>query len=194
MLQQTQVVTVIPYFQRFTERFPTVEALAAAPLDDVLRLWEGLGYYARARNLHRAAQQVVAEFGGRLPDTVEGLSQLPGIGAYTAGAIASIAFGRDAPVVDGNVRRVLCRVYAIRSDLRQPQVGRRLWALAEMNLPRGKAGRWNEALMELGATVCQPRSPRCNECPLAKGCRARALGLQEKLPARAPGSKRLTST
>jgi len=184
MLQQTQVVTVIPYFQRFTERFGSVEALAAAPLDDVLKLWEGLGYYARARNLHRAAQQVVAEFGGRLPDTVKGLSKLPGIGAYTAGAIASIAFGRDAPVVDGNVRRVLCRVYAVRGDTRQPKIQQKLWALAEMNLPKAKAGRWNEALMELGATVCLPRSPRCDECPLAEVCRASALGLQEKLPAR----------
>lgn len=185
MLQQTQVVTVIPYFQRFTERFPTVETLAAAPLDDVLKQWEGLGYYARARNLHRAAQQVVAEFGGRLPDTVEELSKLPGIGAYTAGAIASIAFGRNAPALDGNVKRVLCRVYAIRQDLRQPKVEQKLRALAEMNLPRGKAGRWNEALMELGATVCLPRSPRCGECPLAQACRARALGIQQKLPARA---------
>ena len=185
MLQQTQVVTVIPYFQRFTERFPTIDALAASPLDDVLKVWEGLGYYARARNLHRAAQQVVAEFGGRLPDTVEGLSQLPGIGAYTAGAIASIFFGRDAPVVDGNVKRVLCRVYALRGDTRQPKMDQKLWALAEANLPKGKAGRWNEALMELGATVCLPRSPQCDECPLAEVCRARALGIQDKLPARA---------
>jgi A/G-specific adenine glycosylase len=185
MLQQTQVVTVIPYFQRFTERFPTAQALAEAPLDDVLKLWEGLGYYARARNLHRAAQQVVAEFDGRLPDTVEALSKLPGIGAYTAGAIASIAFGRDAPVVDGNVKRVLCRVYALRGDARQPRIQQKLWALAAMNLPTGKAGRWNEAMMELGATVCLPRSPRCDECPLAQVCRARALGIQEKLPAHA---------
>jgi A/G-specific adenine glycosylase len=185
MLQQTQVVIVIPYFQRFTERFPTVQALAEAPLDDVLKLWEGLGYYARARNLHRAAQQVVAEFDGRLPDTVEALSRLPGIGAYTAGAIASLAFGCDAPVVDGNVRRVLCRVYAIRGDARQPKVQRKLWTLAEMNLPKRKAGRWNEALMELGATVCLPRAPRCDECPLTPVCRARALGIPEKFPARA---------
>ena len=185
MLQQTQAVTVIPYFQRFTERFPTLQALATAPLDDVLKVWEGLGYYARARNLHRAAQQIIAEFDGRLPDTVEALSRLPGIGAYTAGAIASLAFGRDAPVVDGNVKRVLCRVYAVRGDVRLPKVQRKLWALAEMNLPKGRAGRWNEALMELGATVCLPRAPRCDECPLAQACRARARGIQEKLPARA---------
>jgi A/G-specific adenine glycosylase len=185
MLQQTQAVTVIPYFLRFTERFPTVQALAAAPLDDVLKLWEGLGYYARARNLHRASQKVVAEFDDQLPDTVEGLSQLPGIGTYTAGAIASIAFGRDAPVVDGNVKRVLCRVYAIRGDPHQLKIRQELWALAEANLPKGRAGRWNEAMMELGATTCTPRSPRCSECPLAEVCRARALGIQEQLPARA---------
>jgi A/G-specific adenine glycosylase len=185
MLQQTQVATVIPYFRRFTERFPTVQALAAAPLDDVLKLWEGLGYYARARNLHHAARKVVAEFDGHLPDTVEELSTLPGIGRYTAGAIASIAFGRDEPVVDGNVKRVLCRVYAIRGDARQPAIQKKLWSLAAANLPKGKAGRWNEAMMELGATVCLPRSPRCDECPLARVCRARALGIQEKLPTKA---------
>ena len=185
MLQQTQASTVIPYFTRFTERFPTMRALAQAPLDDVLKLWEGLGYYARARNLHRAAQKVMAEFNGKLPDTVEELGKLPGIGAYTAGAIASLAFGRDAPVVDGNVKRVLCRVYAIRGDTRRPKLQKQLWTLAKTNLPKGKAGRWNEAMMELGATICAPRSPRCDECPLGQVCRARALGIQEKLPERA---------
>ena len=189
MLQQTQVITVIPYFRRFTERFPTVQALAAAPLDDVLKLWEGLGYYARARNLYRAARKVVAEFEGRLPDTVEQLSQLPGIGRYTLGAISSIAFGRDAPVVDGNVKRVLCRVYALRGDARRPAVQKKLWALAEANLPKGKAGRWNEAMMELGATVCTPRSPHCDECPLAGDCQARALDIQEQLPTKATPKK-----
>jgi A/G-specific adenine glycosylase len=185
MLQQTQASTVIPYFLRFTERFPTMRALAQAPLDDVLKLWEGLGYYARARNLHRAAQKVMAEFSGKLPDTVEELGKLPGIGAYTAGAIASLAFGRDAPVVDGNVKRVLCRVYAIRGDTRRPKLQKQLWTLAKMNLPKGKAGRWNEAMMELGAMVCAPRSPGCNECPLGQVCRARALGIQDRLPERA---------
>ncbi len=184
MLQQTQVVTVIPYFQRFMERFPTVQALAAAPLDDVLKFWEGLGYYARARHLHRAARKIMTEFGGQLPDTIEELRKLPGVGRYTAGAIASLAFGCDAPVVDGNVRRVLCRLYAVRGDIRQPRLERKLWALAEWNLPKGKAGRWNEAMMELGATVCVPRAPRCGECPLAKVCRARASGIQGKLPQR----------
>jgi A/G-specific adenine glycosylase len=185
MLQQTQAATVIPYFGRFMERFPTLQALARAPLDDVLKLWEGMGYYARARNLRRAAQQVMAEWGGKLPDTVQELSKLPGIGRYTAGAIASIAFGRDAAVVDGNVRRVLCRVYAIHGDARQPKAQKRLWALAEANLPQGKAGRWNEAMMELGATICTPRLPRCDECPFVRVCRAYALSIQEKLPERA---------
>jgi len=185
MLQQTQVSTVIPYFHRFTEHFPTVQVLAAAPLDSVLKRWEGLGYYARARHLHRAAREVVAEFDGRLPETVEELSKLPGIGRYTAGAIASIAFGHDAPVVDGNVKRVLCRIYAIRGDTRQPAIQKKLWTLAEANLPKGKAGRWNEAMMELGATICLPRSPRCDKCPLARVCRARELGIQDKLPTKA---------
>ena len=184
MLQQTQVTTVIPYFLRFTERLPDVQALAEASLDDVLKLWEGLGYYSRARNLHRAAQHIVAELGGQLPDTVEGLRQLPGIGRYTAGAIASIAFGRDAPVVDGNVKRVLARLYAVRGDVRDPKIERKLWDLAEMNLPTGKAGRWNEALMELGATLCTPRSPRCGECPFKGICQARAQDLEEELPER----------
>lgn len=185
MLQQTQVATVIPYFHRFIERFPSIHALAAAPLDDVLKAWEGLGYYARARNLHRAAEQVVAEFDGRLPDTVEELLRLPGIGRYSAGAIASLAFGRAAPVLDGNVKRVLCRLYAVRDDPRQPAVERELWALAELNLPKGKAGRWNEAMMELGATVCQPRSPRCGDCPFIPVCQAHRQDLQDELPARA---------
>ena len=184
MLQQTQAATVIPYFLRFMARFPTMQVLAQAPLDDVLKQWEGLGYYSRARNLHRAAQKVVCEFGGQLPDTAEELSKLPGIGRYTAGAIASLAFGCDAPVVDGNVKRVLARLYAIRGDVRAPKVERELWALAESNLPKGRAGRWNEAMMELGATLCTPRSPRCNECPLARVCRARALDIQDKVPER----------
>jgi A/G-specific adenine glycosylase len=185
MLQQTQVMTVIPYFARFIERFPTVQALAAAPLDDVLKRWEGLGYYSRGRNLHRAAQTIVRESSGQLPDTVDALRQLPGIGRYTAGAIASLAFGRDAAALDGNVTRVLCRWYALRGDVRQPALEKKLWRLAESNVPHGKAGRWNEALMELGATVCTPRAPRCDECPLKKECQARAQEIQEQLPERA---------
>jgi A/G-specific adenine glycosylase len=185
MLQQTQVDTVIPYFHRFLDRFPTIEALAAAPLGDVLKLWEGLGYYARARNLHKAAQVIVNERQGEWPHTVEGLLALPGIGRYTAGAIASLAFDVTAPVLDGNVIRVLCRVFAIQRDPKVPKVREELWQLAEALLPareRGEAGEFNEGLMELGALICTPRNPKCMECPLAKYCEARKLGLQDQLP------------
>ncbi len=179
MLQQTQVATVIPYFERWLRRFPTLEALAAAPLDDVLKLWEGLGYYARARNLHAAAQIVLRDYGGQLPRTVEGLMALPGIGRYTAGAIASLAFGARAPALDGNARRVLSRVFG----LSRPTAAE-LWALAESLLPRGRAGAFNEALMELGATICAPRAPQCAACPLRAMCQARADGAPEAYPAR----------
>lgn len=182
MLQQTQVDTVIPYFNRFTARFPTVKALADAPLDEVLKLWEGLGYYARARNLHRAAQRVSRDLSGRFPKTVEGLMALPGVGRYSAGAIASLAFGVDAPVLDGNVIRVLCRLFAMDRDPREPQTRDELWSLAESLLPKGRAGQFNEGLMELGATVCTPRAPKCDVCPIALMCRARRRGIQDQLP------------
>ena len=182
MLQQTQVDTVIPYFERFTKRFPTLKALADAPLDEVLKLWEGLGYYARARNLHRAARIVVREFNGRFPKTVEGLMRLPGVGRYSAGAIASLAFGVDAPALDGNVARVLCRVFAIRRDPRDNRARDELWSLAGSLLPQGQAGTFNEALMELGATICTPRAPKCESCPIAAHCEARRRGIQEQLP------------
>jgi A/G-specific adenine glycosylase len=182
MLQQTQVETAIPYFKRFVARFPSVKALSDASLDEVLKLWEGLGYYARARNLHRAAQRVSREMNGRFPQTVEGLMQLPGVGRYSAGAIASLAFGVDAPVLDGNVIRVLCRVFAIKHDPREPKTREQLWSLAESLLPGGHAAQFNEGLMELGATVCTPRAPRCERCPIASLCDARRLGLQEELP------------
>ncbi|HET7091126.1 MAG TPA: A/G-specific adenine glycosylase, partial [Anaerolineae bacterium] len=190
MLQQTQVDTVIPYFRRFTKRFPTVRALADAPLDQVLKLWEGLGYYARARNLHRAARIVAGEFKGRFPKTVEGLMQLPGVGRYSAGAIASLAFGVDAPALDGNVARVLCRVFAIRRDPRETQTRDELWSLAGSLLPKGQAGKFNEALMELGATLCTPRAPQCEICPIAAHCEARQRGIQEQLPVKR--ARRLT--
>jgi A/G-specific adenine glycosylase len=195
MLQQTQVETVIPYFHRFLARFPTVEDLAAAPLGDVLKLWEGLGYYARARNLHQAAKVIVDERHGEWPRTVEGLLALPGIGRYTAGAIASLAFDAAAPVLDGNVTRVLCRLFAIKRDPKDAQVREELWQLAEALLPsldlgaaaegveaRGSAGEYNEALMELGALICTPHNPRCGICPLAKTCEAKKRGLQDQLP------------
>jgi A/G-specific adenine glycosylase len=182
MLQQTRVETVIPYYRRFLERFPDVPSLAAAELGDVLSAWAGLGYYSRARNLHRAARQLAAQGGGRLPDTAEGLRELPGIGRYTAGAVASIAFDRPEPVVDGNVARVLVRVHAIREDPKRPAVAARLWELAG-ELARGPSpGELNQALMELGARVCTPRAPRCPACPLRRGCAAQRAGEAEALP------------
>ncbi|PJF46906.1 MAG: A/G-specific adenine glycosylase [Chloroflexi bacterium] len=179
MLQQTQVATVIPYFERWTQRFPTLETLAAAPLDEVLKLWEGLGYYARARNLHAAARIIVHERRGQLPRTVEGLMALPGVGRYTAGAIASLAFGARAPVLDGNVRRVLSRIFG----LARPTEAE-LWTLAESLLPRRRAGAFNEALMDLGATICTPRAPRCSACPLRALCKAYAGGHPEAYPSK----------
>ena len=182
MLQQTQVETVIPYYQRWLDRFPSLTALAEASLNDVLAAWEGLGYYSRARNLHRAAQRLAAERGGALPDTLPELLALPGIGRYTAGAIASIAFGVDAPVLDGNVKRVLARVFDIRADVKSPAGVKELWSLAESLVPRGKAGDYNQALMDLGATVCTPRAPACEVCPLRALCAARRLGVQLERP------------
>lgn len=186
MLQQTRRETVIPYYRRFLERFPTVEALAAADMEEVLKVWEGLGYYARARALHAAARQVVARFGGKVPAERRALLSLPGIGAYTAGAILSLAFGQAEPVLDGNVRRVLCRLALVRDDPRRPETQRALWATARAVLVVGQAGRTNEALMELGATLCRPRSPRCAACPLADLCQAHQEGLQESIPLSKP--------
>lgn len=189
MLQQTQVTTVLPYFARWMAQFPTVTALAHAPLESVLKTWEGLGYYARARNLHKAAQLVVAAYGGQLPDTVEGLLALPGIGAYTAGAIASIAFGRKAAAVDGNLKRVFARLLAYEVAINTPSAEKDLWAIAESLLPNERSGDWNQGLMDLGATICLPRNPRCLLCPLRDECRAHQLGLVHELPrknARAP--------
>jgi A/G-specific adenine glycosylase len=182
MLQQTRLETVIPYWERFLERFPDVEALAVADADDVLGAWAGLGYYSRARNLQKAARVVVDEYGGRLPDTAESLRELPGIGRYTAGAVASIAFDRPEPVVDGNVERVLARLLDIREDVKKPAVKERFWQEAA-ELVRGRhPGDLNQALMELGATVCLPKAPRCDACPLAGTCAARAAGDPEALP------------
>jgi len=186
MLQQTQVTTAIPYYERFLARLPTVEALAAASLDEVLKLWEGLGYYARARNLHAAARKVVAEFGGQVPDTMADLRSLPGVGCYTAGAILSIAYGQDVPALDGNGRRVLSRLFAVEKDVTRGAGQRRLWALAEDLLPRDRAGDFNQALMDLGATVCTPRAPLCGQCPLVEACQARQLGQEERFPVRRP--------
>jgi A/G-specific adenine glycosylase len=182
MLQQTRVETVIPYFQRWMERFPTITALAAAPLQEVLRTWEGLGYYSRARNLWRAAQEVEQNYGGRIPADRDVLQTLPGIGRYTAGAIASIAFGQDEPALDGNIRRVLARVFNMDLPARSPQGEARLWELARENLPSGRAGDYNQAIMDLGSAICTPRAPACLICPVMELCQARELGIQEQRP------------
>jgi A/G-specific adenine glycosylase len=182
MLQQTQVKTVVPYFRRFTERFPAIDDLAGADEQDVLRLWQGLGYYSRARNLHAAAKKVVAEFRGEIPPDPDALRTLPGVGRYTAGAIASIAFDRRAPILDGNVARVLCRLDRISTDPREPQTQKLLWRRAEEILPARRAGDFNSALMELGATVCTPRAPKCLACPVREHCKALAAGEQERIP------------
>ena len=186
MLQQTRVATAAGYYVRFLERFPTVDALAGAELSDVLKAWEGLGYYGRARRLHAAARLVVADFGGCLPSSLDELRSLPGVGAYTAGAIASIAFGLDEPVLDGNVVRVLSRLFRIRSDPATAATRKKLTRLARSLIAPGKAGLINQALMDLGATVCVPGRPRCGDCPLREHCLAAASGEQDKLPRKRP--------
>jgi len=182
MLQQTRVETVIPYYRRFLARFPDVRALASADADAVYGLWAGLGYYSRARNLHAAARAVVEEFGGRLPGRAAELQSLPGIGRYTAGAIASIAFDQPEPVLDGNVARVLVRLLGIREDVKRGSVQRRLWAEAAELVAGPRPGDLNQALMELGAVVCTRRGARCSECPLRRRCDARRVGDVEQLP------------
>jgi A/G-specific adenine glycosylase len=186
MLQQTRVATVIPYFTAWMTRFPTVSSLARASLDEVLPLWSGLGYYSRARNLHRGAQEVVATYRGQLPDQAEGLRLIPGIGAYTAGAIASIAYCRRAPLVDGNVARVLARVFALPASIKHQAGQRQLWELATsimQALPdRDHPGDLNQGLMELGATVCTPRNPGCGRCPLASMCQAHQQDRTDEFP------------
>jgi A/G-specific adenine glycosylase len=182
MLQQTRVDTVIPYYTRFLERFPDVESLADADLQEVYALWTGLGYYSRARNLHGAAQTVVTDWSGELPEHAKSLRELKGIGRYTAGALASIAFGREEALVDGNVIRVLARFLAIREDVGETSVVEYFWRLAEAMVVGKRPGDLNQALMELGATVCTPRSPGCDACPLARDCAGRAAGDPAALP------------
>jgi len=184
MLQQTRVETVIPYYERFLERFPTVDALAASDEEDVLRLWAGLGYYARARNLRRAAQVVVRDHGGDLPRDAAALAELPGVGRYTVGALRSIAFKEAAPIVDGNVRRVLSRLFAV-----ERLADTDAWRLAEELVPEREPDLFNQAMMELGATVCTPRKPTCDACPVAEVCEARASGQPETYPAPAAKAK-----
>jgi A/G-specific adenine glycosylase len=167
------------------KRFPRLADLAAADLDEVLKAWEGLGYYSRARNLHKAAREVLARFAGRVPDRVEDLLTLPGVGPYTAGAIASIAYNRDEPVLDGNVIRVLCRLCGIDADIASAATKAKLWRLARQWLPSGRAGAFNQAVMDLGATICLPAIPQCPRCPLAKYCLANRQGRQNDLPRKA---------
>lgn len=186
MLQQTQVDQALPYFYRFIEAFPTVETLAKAPLAQVLKVWEGMGYYARARNLHKAARQILRDHGAKIPDNFKELSKLPGIGPYTVRAILSIAYHQDYPVLDGNVSRVLCRIFNIHKDPTSPVVKRELLQLAEELLPWGKAGDFNQALMELGALVCRPSKPLCLLCPLNSLCQIRTLGDPTRLPVKVP--------
>jgi A/G-specific adenine glycosylase len=188
MLQQTTVATVGPYFDRFVARWPNISALAAASLDDVLQLWQGLGYYARARNLHACARAVVERHGGVFPDEAAALRALPGIGDYTAAAIAAIAFDRRTAAIDGNVERVLARLYAVPGPL--PAAKPRLRALATALVPEHRAGDFAQALMDLGATICTPRRPRCVLCPWRADCAAAARGLTDSLPAQAQKPER----
>lgn len=182
MLQQTQVITVIDYYQRFMDRFPTLQSLAAAPIDDVLHLWSGLGYYSRARNLHRAAQTVVSQHDGEFPRCVEGLTDLPGIGPSTAGAIASISMGLRAPILDGNVKRVLTRYHAIEGWPGSSSITRELWAWAAYHTPHERVADYTQAIMDLGATLCRRSQPDCPNCPLRSNCAGLAEGRPERYP------------
>jgi len=189
MLQQTTVTAVIGYYQRFLQKFPTVELLSAAPLEDVIDLWAGLGYYSRARNLHAAAKTVVQQFHGHFPKDVAALQQLPGVGRSTAGAISALAFDRCAPILDGNVRRVLCRLFALQQPPRSAAAEKQLWQWSEQLTPVQQVHDYTQAIMDLGATVCLPRKPLCDQCPLLKLCRAHKLGLEQKLPLKAETKK-----
>src|ERR1700736_2971659 len=184
MLQQTRVAAVIPYYERFLQRFPDIHALAAAPQEEVLRLWSGLGYYSRARNLQRAAQEIVAKHGGIFPRGERDALALPGIRNYTAAAILSIAYGAKHAVLDGNVARVLARIFAVQGDVRDAKRWQSLQKSADALLDPKSPSDWNQAMMELGATLCAPQSPQCLLCPVTQFCQARKLGLAETLPTR----------
>ena len=190
MLQQTQVTTVIPYFERFMERFPDAATLAAAPIDEVLHLWSGLGYYARARNLQRAAQAIVARHGGEFPRNFDDVLALPGIGRSTAGAILALSRGERHAILDGNVKRVLARHFGVTGYPGEPSVERRLWSLAEACTPSQRVAQYTQAIMDLGATVCTRARPACLLCPVNAGCQARAHNLQARLPSPRPQAVR----
>jgi len=189
MLQQTQVQTVIPYYNRWLKRFPSLKTLAAAPLEEVLKFWAGLGYYRRVKMLHAAAKFVQSQLKGCLPETAEALMQIPGIGRYTAGAIASIAFQKKAPLVDGNVIRILTRLYEIKDNVAKNDTLKQLWAIAEDLVPLHSPGDFNQAMMELGALICLPRNPACGACPVSSECRASASGQPENFPVKTPKEK-----
>lgn len=186
MLQQTRVEAVIPYFEKWMRLFPTVQALANASEQEVLNAWEGLGYYSRARNLHKAAKIVTDQFKGAIPRDLGELRQLPGIGRYTLGAIASIAFGMDVSALDGNIKRVYARIFDMETPVDTPAGEKILWDLADKNLPKGQAGDYNQALMDLGATICIPKNPRCLICPVMRLCKARQNGTQNQRPVKMP--------
>lgn len=186
MLQQTRVETVIPYFERWMKLFPTVAALAKASEQRVLNTWEGLGYYSRARNLHKAAKIVVKDYGGQLPHDLDALRKLPGIGRYTLGAISSIAFGMNVAALDGNIKRVYARIFDIAEPVDTSKGDALLWEIAEEQLPKKDAGDYNQALMDLGATICVPKNPRCLICPVMKLCKARQNGTQNLRPVKSP--------
>lgn len=182
MLQQTQVDTVIPYFQRFMDKFPTLHDLAAASEEEVIKAWEGLGYYSRARHLHHAVREVAEMYGGTVPDNVEDISRLKGIGPYTAGAILSLAYGKAEPAVDGNVMRVMTRLFALDDDIAKAQTRMKIERLVRSIMSEQEPGAFNEALMELGALICTPRNPACLHCPLLSVCVGRERGIHEHLP------------
>lgn len=188
MLQQTRVEVVIPYFKRWMDRFPSIEELAAASEQEVLFLWEGLGYYNRARNIHKAAKIVMEEYGGEIPCEPAKLRKLPGIGRYSVGAIASIAFGQDMATLDANLRRIFARVFNVDQPADSPSGEEILWRLAEQHLPKGQAGDYNQALMDLGAIICLAKNPRCLLCPLKELCQAYLLGTQALRPVLKPKS------
>ena len=190
MLQQTQVATVIPYYHKFLAALPTVHALSTASLDAILKIWQGLGYYARARSLHRAARIIVEQFGGIVPMTLQELVLLPGIGRSSAGAILNIAYLQRHPILDGNVQRILLRYFCIRGDPKEKKINAMLWGLAKQILPASRVNLFTQAIMDLGAMICLPKTPNCSLCPIQQGCQAYQKGIQETLPFR-PVSKKL---
>tara|TARA_B110000037_G_C17110284_1_gene501569 strand:+ start:414 stop:1454 length:1041 start_codon:yes stop_codon:yes gene_type:complete len=192
MLQQTQVKTVIPYYRKFIQKFPDVNTLAIADTDDVMKLWSGLGYYARARNLHESAKIIKSKFHGQFPEKLADLLSLPGIGRSSAGAISSFAFNQKTPILDGNVKRVFTRVYGIKAWAGIGAVEKKLWVIAERNLPENKFGKYNQALMDLGATICTKKDPVCSECPINKSCKSFLYKWADIIPASKPKKEKLT--